>query len=84
MEVQAREALEFCEHALHTNTFTRGDYKELCELIVVFFGGHVAGFTFKRPGACHHAKFMAQAIYSTKMALLSQLLDANDEIKRVV
>ena len=68
LEVQAREALEFCKHALHTNTFTRGDYKELCELIVVFLGGHVAGFTFKRPGACHHAKFVAQAIYSTKMA----------------
>ena len=50
----------------------------------MFLRGHVAGFTFKRPGACHHARFMAKAIYSTKMALLSQLLDSNDKIKRVV
>ena len=64
--------------------FNRGDYKELCELVVVFLGGHVAGFTFKRPGGCNHARFIAKAIDSTKMALLSQLLDANDKIKRVM
>ena len=32
------------------------------------------GFTLKKPGACHHARFMAKAIYYLKMSLLfSQL-----------
>ena len=44
MEIQAQEALSFCNHALKNSTFTRGDYKELCELIVVFLEVILKGF----------------------------------------
>ena len=49
IETQAQEALSFCNHALKTSTFVRGDYKELCELIVVYLGGHVESLKLKRP-----------------------------------
>ena len=55
LESLARDALKYCTYALHTYTIIRGDYKELCELIV-FLGGVVDEFQFKRPGACHHAR----------------------------
>ena len=71
-------------HALKTSTFVRGDYKELCELIVVYLGGHVESFKFKRPGASHHARFMAKAIYSTKMALLVDFHEIDIEMKKSI
>ena len=36
MESQANDALNYSIFALYTQTFTRGDYRELCELIVVY------------------------------------------------
>ena len=84
METQAQEASSFCNHALKTSTFVRGDYKELCELIVVYLGGHVESFKFKRPGASHHARFMAKAIYSTKMALLVDFHKIDNEMKKSI
>ena len=47
----------FCETALKRDCFQRGDYKALCELLVICLGGHVPGFQFKQPGAHHHARF---------------------------
>ena len=65
MEAHAQEALSFCNHTLKTSTFAGGDNKKLSELEVVYLGGLVESFKFKRPGASHHARFMAKAIYST-------------------
>ena len=45
-----KEALLFLSKCLLENTFTRGDYKELCELAVVFLGGTVEKFSLKMPG----------------------------------
>ena len=84
LEIQAQEALYFCKHALNTDTFKRGDYKELCQLIVVYLGGVVQDFQFKRPGACHHARFMAKAIYSIKMAMLGDLNIVDNEMEKVI
>ena len=84
LEIQAQEALYFCKHALNTDTFKRGDYKELCQLIVVYLGGVVQDFQFKRPGACHHARFMAKAIYSIKMAMLGNLNIVDNEMEKVI
>ena len=84
MESHANDAWNYCTFALHTQTFTRGDYRELCELIVVYLGGQVEGFQFKHPGACHHARFMAKAIYSTKMALLSNIHVMDDDSKSII
>jgi len=46
----------------------RDDYCELLELSVVFLGGTPPrGIRFRYPGAIHHARWMARAIYSLKM-----------------
>ena len=49
----------------------RSDYKELLELCLVFLGVG-EGITFKKPGAFHHARWMAKAIYSLKIYLFRE------------
>ena len=66
---EARNALIFLSQCLMDKSFSRGDYKELCELAVIFLGGQVKNFKFKLPGPVHHACFMAKAIFYLKMAL---------------
>ena len=39
---------------------------------------------FKRPGAHHHARFKAKAIYSPKMALLSKPYELPLETKHII
>ena len=54
--------------------FPREDYKELCELIAIYLGADLPnGFTMRRPGADHHARFMPKAIYYLKLFLLQNL-----------
>lgn len=51
-----------------TENHPRDDYKELLQLVLVFVGsldGNVVGF--RTPGAIHHARWMAKAIYCLKM-----------------
>ena len=59
-----------CIYYFRDKTFPREDYLELCQLSVVFLGETVEGFKFQRPGAIHHARFMAKSLYYLKMALL--------------
>ena len=47
----------------------RDDYRELLQLSLVFLGATTTNITFKRPGAVHHAWWMAKAIYSLKIFL---------------
>jgi len=48
----------------------RDDYKELFELALIFFGvAPPQGIHFKAPGAMHHARWMAKAIYTIKIWL---------------
>ena len=69
---RAKQSLLWSSDNLEKNTFPRDDYKELNELIVVFFGGQVpGGFVPKRKGAMHDARFMADAIYLLSMELFS-------------
>ena len=70
IEDQAEKALAILSNFLQEKTFAREDYKELCELAVMFLGGAVDGFKFQYPGAHHHARYMAACIYMLKMALL--------------
>ena len=58
-----KAALKFGETALRENIFKRGDHKNLSQLYVYDLGGHVPAVKFHRPGACHAARFMADAIY---------------------
>ena len=85
IEDQVYITKQFCQMALSTDTFQRGDYRELVELTLVFLGGNIPAFKFKRPGAFHHARFMAKGIYIMKMALLiRQLTYLSDEVVKKV
>ena len=70
LEAQAQNSLEILSHFLKEQTFPREDYKELCELTVLYLGGVVPSFRFQYPGAYHHARYMAKAIYMLKLMLL--------------
>ena len=71
---EAQKTLKFLQECLANKTFPHEDYKEFCELAVLYLGGHVDSFKFQTPGPVHHARFMAKAIYYLKMSLLfSQL-----------
>ncbi|XP_074110989.1 uncharacterized protein LOC141535098 [Cotesia typhae] len=52
----------------------RYDYKELLELTLVFIDVIPEKFSFRKPGACHHARWMAKAIYILKMYMLREQL----------
>ncbi|XP_044587995.1 uncharacterized protein LOC123267437 [Cotesia glomerata] len=47
----------------------RDDYRELLQLSSIFLSATTTNITFKRPGAVHHARWMAKAIYSLKIFL---------------
>ena len=70
LEDQAEKSLQILTKFRQDKTFPREDYKELCELCVLFLGGTVPGFRFQYPGAYHNARYMSQAIYMLKMCLL--------------
>ena len=70
LEAQAQNSLEILSHFLRSGTFPREDYRELCELTVLYLGGAVPGFKFQYPGAFHHARYMSKAIYMLKLRLL--------------
>lgn len=59
--------LQFCSSFLQAS-LCRGDYKELLELTILFLGGSLTRkATFHYPGAFHHARWMAKAIYCLKI-----------------
>src|SRR6218665_3516746 len=69
----ALEALQFGQRALELNTFDRGDYKKVCELFVVYLGGEVNNFLVHQPGACHEARFLADALYLFTLQMTKKL-----------
>lgn len=65
----ATEVLQFML-TLEKEQQSREDYRELLELVVIFLGDiPPRGISFRAPGAFHHARWMAKAIYSLKMFL---------------
>lgn len=63
----AEEIKHFCFDQLAKN-ICRDDYKELLELVVLFLGFNLPnGNRFRKPGASHHARWMAKAIYALKL-----------------
>ncbi|XP_057336568.1 uncharacterized protein LOC130675093 [Microplitis mediator] len=51
----------------------RDDYKELLELILIFLEDESSvNIKFKAPGATHHARWLAKAIYCLKLFLFKQ------------
>ncbi|CAH0547104.1 unnamed protein product [Brassicogethes aeneus] len=57
-----------------TMKLPRNDYKEFLELTLVFIGIIPKNFCFRKPGACHHARWMAKAIYVLKIYLFREQL----------
>ena len=81
----ARAALEFGEQAIRSGTFSRGDYKELCELVVFYLCGEITNFSLHQPGACHEARFTADALYLLKLTMTSKMSKVmNEEEKTMV
>ena len=75
LHTQALKSLQFCSRALKINTFSRGDYKKLCQLVVVFLGGELEEFRLPQPGACHEARFMADALYLLTLHMTKSVLN---------
>ncbi|XP_065681034.1 uncharacterized protein LOC101235214 isoform X1 [Hydra vulgaris] len=75
----AKTALKFEETALNENIFKRGDYKNLCQLFVYYLGGYVPGIKFYQPGACHEARFMADAIYLLTLEMTKDISNIMNE-----
>lgn len=63
----------------------RNDYREFLELVIIFLGGKSSNdIKFHPPGAIHHARWMAKAIYCLKIYIFrKQYLSNNreDELK---
>ena len=79
LHTQALKSLQFCSRALQINTFSRGDYKKLCQLVVVFLGGELEQFRLPQPGACHEARFMADALYLLTLHMTKSVLSVMSE-----
>ena len=66
------EIIVFCEERLKEDQ-PRDDYKELLELAILCAGGEPKrprrGKRFMQPGAMHHARWMAKALYTLKIHL---------------
>ena len=69
---QAEAVLGWAEDHHQRGTWPRDDYRELLELTIILLGGKVENFTFKYPGADHHARWLSKANYNMKLELLSE------------
>ena len=76
---QAREVLSWAEEHWRKGTWPRDDYRELLELVIIWLGGEIESFTFKFPGADHHARWLSKAIYDVKIDLLSNQFIMEDK-----
>ena len=75
------EIIKLCKKLL-PEKFTRGDYKELITLTLLYLSDENGkGFTkFQRPGALHKARWMAKLLYTIKMVLLASKI--NEELPK--
>jgi hypothetical protein len=81
----AKEALEYGSRVLSLETFARGDYRRLYELFVFYLGGDIPGFHFHQPGACHEARFMADALYIFTLRMTQRITNLlNEEEKNML
>ena len=68
-------SLEVITKLLDEDKIPRGDYWELAEIFQFYLSPEIDQLTVRQPGAIHHARFMAQAIYYMKLQILSQMTD---------
>ena len=76
---KAMEVLMLVQRMLDTNTFTRGDYKELAVLVYIYLSGNteIRGqrFQFSLPHNISHARFMQRALNYITLELLDNQAD---------
>ena len=75
----AQTVLTWATEQQGRSTWPRENYRELLDLLIVTLGGTVPGFSFKMPGADHHARWMSKQIYYLKIRLLSNIFDLTEE-----
>lgn len=74
-EQMADKIRKFCFERLDYKSL-RGDYKELLQLVFIFLVGKINNNTpIYKPGAIHHVRWMAKAIYTIKMYLFRNQID---------
>lgn len=73
----AEDSLYVCKKLLESEKLSRGDYKELAELVIFYLSPNQAQLKIKQPGAVHHARFMSQAIYYLKLMIVGSLVNFN-------
>jgi hypothetical protein len=79
------EMVQFCKDALK-DTHPREDYEEFLKLSMIFLGGADGEdkVSFRSPGAFHHARWMAKAIYSIKIFLFQHQFSLTAQEKKNV
>ena len=60
------DLLQFSYNQL-SKTQHRHDYIKYLEFAIIFLGGAVPNFCFKRPGAMHYASWMVKILYCLKI-----------------
>ena len=82
-EVRTHVTLELTNILTHSdsNTFPRDDYRECAENTLVILGETPPrGVHFMKPGAIHHARWMACNIYAGKMFMFHHQMSYDDEM----
>ena len=76
---KAMEVLTLVQRMLESNTFTRGDYKELTVLVYIYLSGNTVirgqRFQFSLPHNISHARFMQRALNYITLELLDNQAD---------
>lgn len=86
---RAKDVLVWATAHMEVATWSREDYRELVELVVIFLGGDVKRVyknvptivspTIRKPGACHRARFMASSLYLLKICLYKKQFKTSKE-----
>ena len=87
LTTHALETLRWAEDMMVEGTFSnqRDDYREFCELIVVYLGGRLTRkrkngtlsypeFRMRYPGAFTYARFLAKSLYLIKMSMMLDVI----------
>ena len=64
----------FTEREKAVESYSRGDYKELLNLMEVYIGMNSGNYKFVKPGAVHRVRWMAKQLYCYKLVMLKDFL----------
>ena len=85
----ASKALSFLLSCLEKDLFPRSDYRDLCELAVVYLGGEVSWrsshrFPFHPLGPIHQARFMARGRGYLMLELMKNIYPISEDSRSTV